>query len=167
MNRQAVPSIFLSVSIVCFFAVALYQRDAAPRRSPEPDTTTRAVSPRIESGDRVGATAQGRLGVAKPAESPRDGIAAANPARADQKAGALAATTADEPTGRARPAPSRLPADSGEAPPVRTVSNRFARASSSQPSSPSVPADRARPSGWRLVPAGADAPPFTGRSGSR
>lgn len=27
MNRQVVPSILLSVGIVCFFAVALYQRD--------------------------------------------------------------------------------------------------------------------------------------------
>lgn len=32
MNRQALPSIILSVATVCFFAVAFYHREAEPRR---------------------------------------------------------------------------------------------------------------------------------------
>ena len=52
MNRQAVPSILLSVAIVCFFAVALYQRDPkppstasrAPRRGPRPPALWRAMA---------------------------------------------------------------------------------------------------------------------------
>jgi nucleoid-associated protein YgaU len=37
MNRQAVPSILVSVSIVCFFAVALYPREPKPRGPGRPD----------------------------------------------------------------------------------------------------------------------------------
>jgi nucleoid-associated protein YgaU len=45
MNRQVGPSILLSVMIVCFFAVALYQRD--PPRSP-------GWGPRSASADAIG-----------------------------------------------------------------------------------------------------------------
>lgn len=40
MNRQAFPSIILSVSIVCFFAVALYRRDGDPRKMSKPAGAT-------------------------------------------------------------------------------------------------------------------------------
>ncbi len=46
MNRQAVPSIVLSVSIVCFFAVALYRRDPGTGRSARTGVTRPSVKHR-------------------------------------------------------------------------------------------------------------------------
>jgi nucleoid-associated protein YgaU len=48
MNRQALPSIVCSVSIVCFFAIALYPRDGETRKLAQRDgpTTPRAGSPK-------------------------------------------------------------------------------------------------------------------------
>ena len=50
MDRQAFPSIVLSVSIVCFFAVALYERDKVPR-GPAKDLAARKPGP---AGDLAG-----------------------------------------------------------------------------------------------------------------
>jgi hypothetical protein len=62
MNRQALPSIVLSVSIVCFFAVALYQRDPDPRSG-----AGRTTPAKPEAG--VGPTA--RAGGAGPGNASR------------------------------------------------------------------------------------------------
>jgi hypothetical protein len=53
MNRQAAPSIVLSVLIVCFFAVALFQRDP-PRAAP--DQKQRVVGGAIDGSRSVQAT---------------------------------------------------------------------------------------------------------------
>jgi hypothetical protein len=59
MNRQAVPSILLSVAIVCFFAVVLYERDPPPRR-PETGAGSTKVAPRpVETSARTGSAAAG------------------------------------------------------------------------------------------------------------
>lgn len=47
MNRQAVPSIFLSVATVCFFAVILYHRDPQGKRAAGGERVTSAVTPPI------------------------------------------------------------------------------------------------------------------------
>ena len=49
MSRQAGPSIVLSVLIVCFFAVALFQRDLPTRRSAQARSRRRRRSRRVQS----------------------------------------------------------------------------------------------------------------------
>lgn len=59
MNRQALPSIFLSVAIVCFFAVALYPRDGEPRKVAQREGPAKS---------RTDAPAQPRLSTRSPAD---------------------------------------------------------------------------------------------------
>ncbi len=47
MNRQAVPSIFLSIATVCFFAVILYHRDPQGRRKADGEHATSGAIPPI------------------------------------------------------------------------------------------------------------------------
>lgn len=48
MNRQAVPSILLSIATVCFFAVILYHRDPQGRRTVAGERVTSGDTPPIE-----------------------------------------------------------------------------------------------------------------------
>jgi hypothetical protein len=169
MNRQAVPSIFLSVAIVCFFAVALYQRDVDPRRAMKPDRTTKAVPPDVPSTDRAEATPKGGMRATQPQETPRDRIAVAAPARADETINGLAATGSSKSTAPPRAGGKPEPTVAAPTPPIRTVATRSAVAAASQPHSQAVRADRARPSGWKPASSGREASSSTttGRSGNR
>ncbi len=53
MNRQAVPSIFLSIATVCFFAVILYQRDPQGRRTAAGERATSGATPPAEEATAV------------------------------------------------------------------------------------------------------------------
>ncbi len=75
MNRQAVPSILLSVVIVCFFAVVLYEREPRARRSREGEgqdqstpSPSRSQTPTAAPVDTAATTA-----VARPDAKPRAG----------------------------------------------------------------------------------------------
>jgi hypothetical protein len=68
MNRQAVPSIFLSIANVCFFAVILYQRD--PRATPTddmPHATSDAIRPPQDLSSAVKLAGGAALASASPA----------------------------------------------------------------------------------------------------
>jgi hypothetical protein len=166
MNRQAVPSILLSVSIVGFFAIALYQRDVDPQRSPELGGAAKAVPPGIGATHRAEALPQNGVRATPARESPRDRVAVAPPARVDGRGGGRAAGRAGDATAPAGEAASREPTPQSPAPPIRTVSTRPGRGAA-QPSPPEVRADRARASGWRPAPAGGEASPSTARSENR
>lgn len=59
MNRQAVPSIFLSIATVCFFAVILYQRDPQGRRTAAGDRATSGATRPAEEATAVPRPADG------------------------------------------------------------------------------------------------------------
>lgn len=119
MNHRAVPSIFVSVSIVGFFAVALYPRDGPPRNSRDQGGSlgaTGRVGPGVR-GDvtKVGAVVGRSREGAKPspaAATPRREVEAPVPAiravsgRAERPRPATAGSTAaDEPGRRLARAP--------------------------------------------------------------
>jgi hypothetical protein len=147
MNRQPVPSILVSVAIVCFFAVTLYQRDGESRRSPKP-------------GGEAGVVASG-TGTARGSEVAEDG--GSHPMRPGDRVASTPTTTAkavDSPAwGANREAVALAPG-----PPIRAVSDRRASAEPSQASSPS---ERVHASGWKTVPPISPTSSATGRSGNR
>src|SRR5262245_2269644 len=98
MNRQAAPSILLSVSIVCFFAVALYRRDLDAARPANGGDARPSASRR------------------EPTKPPRVGRAA--PDRAALSAGGRSAAMP-------RPAPTAV---GPTAPPVPIPANGMSRA---------------------------------------
>jgi hypothetical protein len=167
MNRQAVPSIFLSVSIVCFFAVALYQRDPESGRSAK-------VSDSRHSARRRGTTSPARAGVATadPGTVPAQERTATHPTPTAPTTSRLAATTAPiRPNERGRATrtdglnPVRVPIGDGAAratdleaplPAIRVVSKREGPDRRSPPPSPPVSPAAARASGVKLARA-----PFT------
>lgn len=73
MNRQAVPSIFLSIATVCFFAVILYHRDPQGRRT--------VVGERATSGDTppIGASTPGPKPATGPSLAPSPPATAVTP----------------------------------------------------------------------------------------
>lgn len=131
MDRQAFPSIILSVSIVCFFAVALYERDKVPRAAakgesakksaPARDRVARSPTPPAPglraATDRSKPTSQGREashGLARSSISPDGG-------RSERTAIAAAPGAAPSPGIRmvskrtTEAAPSRAPSRAGAA----------------------------------------------------
>ena len=126
MERQALPSIFLSVSIVCFFAVALYQRDGEPGNvvSRKGVRTTNPGNPAstpqvVALADRVPA-----------GKSPRASLSKSGPP-APVPAGVLVGDRAPRAAREDHIHPGRIPSDpSDDAPPrapVRVATKRAGR----------------------------------------
>jgi hypothetical protein len=103
MNRQAVPSILLSVAIVVFFAIALYERDPHPRPvgdggSPGQATPSPGQSPTPTS---AAVDAPAPTAVARPEAKPRVRAAPDAPSVTTR---AVAPAVVDRPIARQPPA---------------------------------------------------------------
>jgi hypothetical protein len=150
MSRQAGPSIVLSVLIVCFFAVALFQRDS-PRvrakggRSPARESVARTTPP--DSGRKRTAPTKDEARIrraiatnglsSKADDSTNNGVDRARSAAPSQQSAAIDARTArsespgllgsKQPGERATRAPARgtgRATGAGSAPPQKTVAAR-------------------------------------------
>lgn len=129
MERQALPSIFLSVSIVCFFAVALYQRDGEPRNvvSRKGVRTANPTAPEISP--QVAALAdRGSAGASPDDASRKSGPSASVPVGAMMGEPAPRAARPDRPLRRTA---RTHPTDEPPRPPVRGATNRAGRDASS------------------------------------
>jgi hypothetical protein len=160
MNRQPVPSILLSVAIVSFFAVTLYQRDGESGRSPKSDGATKAVASDTGRIGRAEVADKGGSHAMQPVMPPAGTVATSTAAHTDHRKSATTAKTAVSPA----PGASREPVAFAPGPSIRAVSNRPAVAEPSQTASPSA---RPRPSGWKEVPTIPPVSSARGRSGTR
>jgi nucleoid-associated protein YgaU len=175
MNRQAVPSVLLSVSIVCFFAVALYQRDfdsgrsangggsrpSASRREP-----TQSARVGIAAADRAGVPAGGRSAamarpapILRPAPAPSAAVDPTAPPVPIPPSGTSRAVATDRvhaPGDPLRDGPARSSSLGAPLPAIRIVSDRSGPARPSRSLSHHVPPATARSSGVKLARA-----PFT------
>lgn len=137
MERQAFPSILLSLMIVCFFAVALYPREGQPRKPG-----------RVPSLDGTRPVAGGP---ARPPD-PARGVAAESPPAGDP--GRMAHRTTE--------APSSDETRRGTPPPiVRTPAIRMVSNESEQGHPQRSPSSFAPGSGSRRSPEGRTSPSFT------
>jgi hypothetical protein len=136
MQRQAVPSIILSVTIVCFFAVALYPRDSKSRKLAKQDGAKGSAPFGIEETRRGVASADGVAGPGTTAPTPHPAAGRINSAKPIQ----ARRTGLDLDDMKRRPADG--PAEStagrdrnGEAavPAIRMASNRGIQAGQSRP----------------------------------
>jgi hypothetical protein len=153
MNRQAVPSILLSVAIVCFFAIVLYERDPHPRQaqnggSPDQATpsTGRSPTPTAATVDAPAPTA-----VARSDAKPRVGAGPDAPIVTTRAVAPAIADKANErrpPAGGEGRAGLRVPA-------IQVKSNRPARTGAVRPAAEIRREPAGRPARAWLTAAGA------------
>ncbi len=127
MNRQAVPSILLSVAIVCFFAVALYQRDPKPLSTAGRGASPRAPASRGPASQGAGTTPVGATEMTRDAPVPRVGDVSSQ-----------VASHSDRGPGAGAPVPA-----------IRMVSSRAVRASGPQSLTPREATGAVRATGGR------------------
>ncbi len=127
MNRQAVPSIVLSVAIVCFFAVALYQRDPKP-----PSTVIPRASPRAPASPSLASPGPGTT-----------------PARTTEVARVAPLPGVDDVNRQLASHSDRAPDAGAPTPAIRMVSRRAVRALGSQSPPPREATDAVRAAGRR------------------
>ena len=147
MNRQALPSIILSVSTVCFFAVALYHREAGPRRGAAKLEDSPGSS---GSGPRTGLPGSGPARPVASQSAPRSWVPPSGSRLASSAPGAERERKSDLADARGREA-SPGDGDSGRnrrigpaSSPILTASDRRARDDPPRPAQPPVGASKSR-----------------------
>jgi hypothetical protein len=159
MNRQALPSIFLSVSTVCFFAIALFQRHGEPRRLPQKSGPAKSDGIRTQAPIRSGALSQDTAGEVIKAPirgtSP-DQVGSAPPVQRGGGRSKMAKANRPDVQTQADSTASRGRVIADPAPAVQVASNRAAHGGASPPPLQRLASQSAPESARRLARA-----PFT------